>query len=165
VHFGEFSIGVGGVVMREGKALLVQRGWPPNRGAWQIPGGYVEHDEEIHRSVEREVLEEAGIEAIVQDLIGFRHALGGVAGNSTNIYLIFRLEAGPGEPVWDDDEIIGAGFFSMEELAQMERVQGLSLWAIRLALRLPPAIGLHTDVDSDWFRGRPGNRLFGLRPD
>jgi len=165
VHFGNFSIGVGAVVLREGRALLVQRGWPPNPGAWQIPGGYVEHDEEIHRSIEREVLEEAGIEAQVQDLIGFRHAVAGPAGGSTNIYLVFRLEASPGEPTFDNDEITGAGYFAIGDLATMERVQGLSRWAIQLALNLPPAVGLHADVGNDWLSGRPGNRLFGLRPD
>ena len=163
VHFGDFSIGVGAVVLREGKALLVQRGWPPNRGAWQIPGGYVEHDEEITHSVEREVLEEAGVEATVRDLIGFRHSVG-AGGPSTNIYLVFRLAAGTGEPRFDNDEIIGAGFFTIEELGRMERVQGLSTWAIRLALHLPESSGLHADVGSEWMAGRPGYRLFGLRP-
>ena len=56
VHFGHHSIGCGGVVIRDNKALLVQRGINPNRGAWQIPGGYVESDEEILSAVEREAL-------------------------------------------------------------------------------------------------------------
>ena len=61
VHFGDFSFGCGAVVLRDGKALLIQRGINPNRGAWQIPGGYVESDEEILSAVEREVLEESGV--------------------------------------------------------------------------------------------------------
>ena len=76
VHFGQFSIGCGGVVIRDNQALLVQRGINPNRGAWQIPGGYVESDEEIVPAVEREVLEEAGVVAKVSDVIGVRHAIG-----------------------------------------------------------------------------------------
>ena len=56
IHFGHHSIGCGGVVIRDNKALLIQRGINPNRGAWQIPGGYVESDEEIVPAVEREVL-------------------------------------------------------------------------------------------------------------
>ena len=62
-HFGDYSIGCGGVVIRDGKGLLIQRGINPNRGAWQLPGGYVEADEDIVEAVQREVLEEAGVEA------------------------------------------------------------------------------------------------------
>jgi len=59
IHYGDFSIGCAGVVMRDGKALLVQRGWQPGKGSWQIPGGYAEHDEPLVEAVEREVLEAA----------------------------------------------------------------------------------------------------------
>jgi ADP-ribose pyrophosphatase YjhB (NUDIX family) len=99
VHFGNFSIGCGGVVMRDGRALLVQRGWEPFAGAWQIPGGYVEHDEPVTIAVEREVLEEAGITARARDAIAFRHSIGGsIGGPSTNIYIVFRLDYIDGEP-------------------------------------------------------------------
>ena len=59
-HFGDASIGCGGVVIRDGKASLTQRGLNPGRGTWKIPGGYVEDDEAIPAAAEREVLEEAG---------------------------------------------------------------------------------------------------------
>jgi hypothetical protein len=102
----------------------------------------------------------------VHDLIGFRHAIGGPAGGSTNIYLVFRLDVQSDEPRFDNDEIIGANFFSFEEMSRMERPpQGLSTWAIRLALSLPPAAGFHPDVGSEWFTGRLGYRLFGRRLD
>ena len=58
LHFGESSIGCGGVVIRDGKALLIQRGLNPGRGTWQIPGGYVEADEAIPAAAEREVRED-----------------------------------------------------------------------------------------------------------
>lgn len=164
IDFGSFSIGAAGVVMREGRALLVQRGQNPGKGSWQIPGGYVEHDEEILDAVEREVLEEAGIEAKVRDVVGFRHAIAGSAGGpSTNIYLVFRLEeVGSGEPQFDNDEITGAGFYSFDDIANMERVQNISMWAINKALRAPEHGGLHHDPN-----GLPttsgGWALFGVR--
>src|SRR5437773_11961442 len=58
VFFGDFSIGVGGVVIRDGRALLIRRGQEPRRGWWQIPGGYVEHDEQFDAAVVRERSEE-----------------------------------------------------------------------------------------------------------
>ena len=94
IHFGDFSIGCSGVVLREEdgltKALLVQRGEDPFAGSWQLPGGYAEHDEPLSLAVEREVEEEASVIAKVRDVIAFRHSLGGtVGGPSTNIYIIF----------------------------------------------------------------------------
>jgi len=164
IDYGNFSIGAAGVVVRDGRALLVQRGWNPNRGAWQLPGGYVEHDEEILSAVEREVLEEAGIEAKVRDVVGFRHSVGGsIGGPSTNIYLVFRLEeTGFAEPTFDGDEVMGAGFFSQDEMANMERVQSLSTWAIQKALRMHEHGGLHPEIDAlPTMRG--GWSLFGAR--
>jgi ADP-ribose pyrophosphatase YjhB (NUDIX family) len=163
IHFGDFSIGCSGVVMRDGKALLVQRGQQPFAGSWQIPGGYAEHDEPLSLAVEREVLEEAGVEARVRDVIAFRHSLGGsLGGPSTNIYVVFRLDEFGGEPTCDGDEIRAAGFFSLDEMSRMESVQGLSRWAIEKALAMPPDHGLRPEHDGPG-AGRPGWQLFGLQ--
>jgi len=162
IHFGDFSIGCAGVVIRDGKALLVQRGWQPFAGTWQIPGGYAEHDEPISEAVEREVLEEAGIEARVRDVIAFRHSLGGTLGGpSTNIYVVFRLDPIGGEPRCDGDEIKDVGFFSLDEMTQIPQVQTLSRWAIEKALTTVSGSGLQPDMLGPG-AGRPGWQLFGL---
>ena len=164
IHYGDFSIGCSGVVIRDGKALLVQRGWQPFAGSWQIPGGYAEHDEPLSLAVEREVLEEAGIEARGRDVIAFRHAIGGgMGGPTTNIYVMFRLDPlGNEEPRFDGDEIANAGFFSLDEMAAMEAVQGLSKWAIEKALRTGEGYGLQPEPTGP-LAGRPGWQLFGLQ--
>ena len=165
IHFGDFSIGAAGVVVREERALLVQRGWNPGAGSWQLPGGYVEHDEAIAEAVEREVLEESGITAAARDVIAFRHSIGGsIGGPSTNLYVVLRLDYIEGEPAYDNDEITGAGFFSLDEMANMERVQGLSTWAINKALVSARDAGLHREGGGPG-AGRAGWSLFGLQPD
>lgn len=165
IHFGNFSIGCAGVVIRDGKALLVQRGWEPFRGSWQIPGGYVEHDEAILEGVEREVLEESGVVARARDVIAFRHSIGGsIGGPSTNMYVVFRLDYIEGEPRCDDDEVTGAGFYSLDEMSQMEAVQGLSRWAIEKALRATSMTGLQVENGAASMPARPGWQLFGLQP-
>ncbi|MBI4329448.1 MAG: NUDIX hydrolase [Chloroflexi bacterium] len=162
-HFGDFSIGCGAVVLRDGKALLIQRGINPGRGSWQIPGGYVESDEEIIPAVEREVREEAGIIARVQEVIGFRHAVAGpFGGTSTNIYVVFRLEPLSGEPTIAGEETMGAGYFSLEEMATMEKMQSLSVWAVQRALALPPGSGFQPVQGSFSMPIRSGWALFGL---
>ncbi len=162
IHYGDFSIGCAGVVIRDGRALLVQRGMQPFAGSWQIPGGYVEHDEPLTLAVEREVLEEANIEAKVRDVIAFRHSIGGsIGGPSTNLYVVFRLDPVSGEPQADGDEVREAGFFTLDEMAQMEAVQGLSRWAIEKALATPTDGGLQLDSGA-MGSVRPGWQLFGL---
>ena len=117
-------------------------------------------DEPIHAAVEREVLEEAGIVARVTDSLGFRHQMQTDPNRPANLYMVFRLEAVSGEPVHDGVETMSAGYFSLDEMATMEGVQSLSLWAVRLALAHPPAAGFVPDTEA--FQLRPGQSLFGL---
>ncbi len=55
-------VGVGGVVIEGSRVLLVQRGRPPLKGEWSIPGGMVELGESLTAAVCREVREETGLE-------------------------------------------------------------------------------------------------------
>ena len=54
-------VGVGAVVIKDGKVLLVKRGIPPNKGLWAIPGGSLKLGETLQKGAEREILEETGI--------------------------------------------------------------------------------------------------------
>lgn len=54
-------VGVGGVIIHEGRALIVQRAGEPRKGEWTVPGGVLEVGETLRSGVEREVLEETGL--------------------------------------------------------------------------------------------------------
>jgi ADP-ribose pyrophosphatase len=54
-------VGVGAVVIKDSKVLLVRRGIPPSEGLWAIPGGHVELGETLQETAERETLEETRI--------------------------------------------------------------------------------------------------------
>ena len=54
-------VGVGAVVLVEGKVVLVQRAHEPLKGAWNLPGGGVELGETLREACAREVLEETGL--------------------------------------------------------------------------------------------------------
>ncbi len=59
-----------GVVVRNGDAvLLIQRGNPPRRGDWGLPGGVVELGETLREAAQREVREECGVEIALGDVI------------------------------------------------------------------------------------------------
>jgi ADP-ribose pyrophosphatase YjhB (NUDIX family) len=55
-------VGVGAVIVHEGRVLLVQRGREPMKGRWTIPGGLIEIGEMLHEAVVRETREETGLD-------------------------------------------------------------------------------------------------------
>ena len=54
-------LGVGAIIFRRDRVLLVERGKPPLKGYWSLPGGAVETGERLEEGVRREVLEETGL--------------------------------------------------------------------------------------------------------
>jgi mutator protein MutT len=62
-------VGIGGVIIDQGRTLLIRRGSQPLLGEWSIPGGTLELGESLEEGVVRELREETGIEVRVLELI------------------------------------------------------------------------------------------------
>ena len=62
-------VGVGAVIVDEGRVLLVRRGKEPLKGHWTLPGGMLELGETLVAGVAREVKEETGLEVEVLELV------------------------------------------------------------------------------------------------
>ena len=62
-------VGVGGVVIEDGRTLLIRRGSEPLLGQWSIPGGTLELGETLIEGTERELREETGLLVRVLGLI------------------------------------------------------------------------------------------------
>lgn len=62
-------VGVGAVVVDQGRVLLVQRGREPSKGKWSLPGGMLELGESLEEGVRREVAEETGLEVKAIELV------------------------------------------------------------------------------------------------
>jgi len=63
------KVGVGAVVIRDGRVLLIRRGKEPLRGRWLVPGGTVELGETLEEAVVREVREETGLEVAPREVL------------------------------------------------------------------------------------------------
>lgn len=135
-------VGVGVVVWRAGRVLLIRRGRPPRQGQWSLPGGAQQLGETVEAAARREVAEETGlalraIELLtVVDLVE-RDVEGAVRYHYTLVDMV--AEAGAGEARAGDDAA-EVGWFAPDELA------GLGLWAetlriVELARRHPAAAG------------------------
>jgi 8-oxo-dGTP diphosphatase len=62
-------VGVGAVIVQDGKVLLVKRKHEPLAGQWSLPGGAVEVGETLEACLVREMLEETGLEVRVGPVI------------------------------------------------------------------------------------------------
>jgi len=128
VHWGNYSVGVGALVVRDGKFLLVRRAQNPGKGFWTNPGGYIEQREPIEESIRREVIEESGVHAEVKSIVAVRDQPGDIH----NVYIAFAMEYTDGEPKPDGVEVDAAGFYSLEEMQSMN-VADFTRWLIGVA--------------------------------
>ena len=62
-------VGVGIVVFKADRVLLVRRGKPPRAGSWSLPGGRQRLGETVRETARREVREETGCEVAVTALL------------------------------------------------------------------------------------------------
>jgi 8-oxo-dGTP diphosphatase len=62
-------VGVGAIVVNNGRVLLVCRGREPLKGHWTLPGGVLELGESLVDGVKREIAEETGLEVEPIELV------------------------------------------------------------------------------------------------
>ena len=100
-------VGVGAVVLHQGRVLLVRRGQPPAQGIWTLPGGVVELGESVLRAAQRELAEETGVQADPVDVVDVyeyieRDAAGQVRYHYVIVEVLLRLR-GEATPRAADD--------------------------------------------------------------
>ncbi len=128
-------VGVGAVVVHEGRILLVRRGGPPRAGMWTVPGGKPAFGESLQEAAEREVREETGvIVAAGTPLQTFELQEADERGETAWHYVIVNLQADylDGEPVAASDAA-DAAWCTPEGVAEL----ALDSEMRRLLRRLP----------------------------
>lgn len=107
------SVTVDGVIIKNGKVLLIKRKNEPFKGRWALPGGFVEYGETVEEAVLREVKEETGMDAKIKKLVGVYSSPDRDPRGHT-ISIAFLMEA-KGEAIAGDDAT-EARFFDLKKL-------------------------------------------------
>jgi len=92
-------VGVGAVILQDGKLVLVKRGVEPGKGKWSIPGGAVELGEGVRDAAIREAKEECGLDIeLVHDMPmdAIDNMIEGENGRLRYHYILLQFLARPG---------------------------------------------------------------------
>ena len=114
-------VGVGAIIVENGRVVLIKRGQQPLMGDWSIPGGMLELGETVHEAASRETQEETGLTVEPGELLGvFDRVIADEKGRVRYHYVLIdflcRRSAGEVLAAGDADE---ARWFTREEVAKL----------------------------------------------
>lgn len=111
-------LGCAGLIRCGEQVLLGKRNKEPNRGLWVLPGGGVEFGESFAKTLERELLEEAGIQIDVQGVFNVFELINPPSEHRVIVYVNGSYRSG--EPIASSD-LSEVRFFRREELKEMSQ--------------------------------------------
>jgi len=114
-------VGVGVVVWRGDRVLMIRRGRPPRMGQWSLPGGAQSVGETVFECAVREVLEETGLHVVPTEVVTVVDAMtlddtGAVQFHYTIVEV--AAESAEGEAVCADDAL-EARWVTVEQVAEL----------------------------------------------
>lgn len=117
IYFTDPKVGVGVLIVKEGKILLVRRTMMPERGKWSIPAGFLDRGEDPQEVAVRETFEETNLRVAIEDLLDvYFNPPGGQGGASVFILYEGRLLGGE---LQAGDDADAAGFFALDQLPEL----------------------------------------------
>lgn len=114
-------LSAGGIVIRDGKVLLVHLVEAGRFDLWVLPGGGIEGDEGIYRAAEREVWEETGL-TVQAERIAYIEDFIDEGKYVCKFWVYCRLDEGNvtiDHKVASESCLVEAGFFTREEVREM----------------------------------------------
>jgi ADP-ribose pyrophosphatase YjhB (NUDIX family) len=116
IHFTDPKVGVGVLVIHEGKILLVRRTMKPEIGKWSIPAGYLDQGENPAETAVRETLEETNLHVQIEQLLDVYQNPPAQGGAS--IFILYRAKLLGGD-IQAGDDADAAAFFAPDALPEI----------------------------------------------
>lgn len=113
---GSVWLAAAGLVIKDGKWLVVKKKYGGLKGKWSIPAGFVNAGETVDEAAVREVAEETGIQAKAVSVLGIR--TGVIKHEISDNMVVFLLNAVGGALQHQEDEIEEACFLTPQELKE-----------------------------------------------
>ncbi|MCX7571697.1 NUDIX hydrolase [Tumebacillus sp. DT12] len=113
---GDIWLAVAGMVVRDGKVLVVKKSYGATKGLWTLPGGFVNADETLDMAASREVREETGIEATAEAILAVRSGV--LRKGKHDTLLVFRLRYAGGTETRCEREIDTIDWLTPDEIAE-----------------------------------------------
>ena len=119
---GRPVVGVGVVVWRDDRFLLVRRAKAPNQGQWSLPGGAQQLGETVFAAARREIMEEAALDVEILGLVDVVDGIkmddqGRVQFHYTLVDVV--AESRQGKAVAGDDAA-AVGWYRLADLADLD---------------------------------------------
>ncbi len=124
-------------VDEEGRLLLVRRARDPDKGKWDLPGGFLQEGEHPLDALRRELREETGLEIEPEDIVGVfvdRYGEGEDAPATLNLYWTARVVGGQPQAADDVSELrwfAPAELPPPEEIAFRNVAEAIATWRRR----------------------------------
>lgn len=103
IYFPHMALSATGVIVKEGKMLMVQRAREPYKGTWMFPSGYVSYGELPEEALIREVKEETGLSVLSAIYMQTMLSVDDIR-EPSHVILFYRVEVGEGELMPEDTE-------------------------------------------------------------
>ncbi|MFX1574367.1 MAG: NUDIX hydrolase [Promethearchaeota archaeon] len=124
-------IGVGILLIRDNKLLLIKRKYDPDAGFWSIPGGHLDLGEKVRKAAEREAYEETGFKVKTTKLAGIIDKImfdknGKIEYHYVLLnYFVDQIEGDANQPPRAADDALKARFVPFAELKNYNLTKSL----------------------------------------
>lgn len=114
IYFTDPKVGVGVLVVQEGKVLLVRRLMNPEKGKWSLPAGFLDRGEDPRETAVRETYEETNLRVAIEGLVDV-YFNPKAKGPGASIFILYRAQLLGGE-LQAGDDADAVGFFALDDL-------------------------------------------------
>ena len=129
-------VGVGVLIQRGDKYLLIKRAANPDKGMWSVPGGLIEVGEKAAYAARREALEETCLEVEIQERLGVVDKIEyDDAGKVLYHFIIIQFLA---TPISGDmkpmDDALDAVWVTLDQLKDYQLTESLKNFLVNIGL-------------------------------